>query len=151
MASDPTYARYLQTLTAQNEFVLNAKTGSYGFNPKPGNPEGVKPVTERVYYALRALYGLYITLDLREYRKLAGNESLTLTGAVVEEAVPALMGVTLPDGTALELSEGEYRFVESFFTASIRFSANRSNGSRGRKSGKTHIEKVAQRTDKVAA
>ena len=132
MGNDPAMARlaHVKRVWGGN-FAVQSATGKYGYNPVPGNPDGVKPVTAAVYEALRVMYWLFLTLDLEAFnatRQAVGHKPMGRVAAVIEESpehLPSTLDELGPNGYPLEITPGVYRFAAMFFAKSIRATANK--------------------------
>ena len=132
MGNDPAMARLAHVKRVwEGNFTVQSATGTYGYNPVPGNPDGVKPVTAAVYEALRVMYWLFLTLDLEAFnaaREAAGHKPMGRVAAVIEESpehLPGTLDELGPNGYPVEITAGTYRFAAMFFAKSIRATANK--------------------------
>ena len=132
MSIDPVLARLAHVKRVwEGDFALTSATGTYGYNPMPGNAAGVKPVSSAVYEALRVMYWLFLTLDLEAFnatRQAAGHKPMGRVAAVIEEApehLPSMLDELGPNGYPVELTAGTYRFAAMFFAKSLKATANK--------------------------
>ena len=137
MGNDPVMARLAHVKRVwEGNFAVQSATGTYGYNPVPGNPDGVKPVTAAVYEALRVMYWLFLTLDLEAFnaaREAAGHKPMGRVAAVIEEApdhLPGMLDVLGPNGYPVEITPGVYRFAVMFFAKSLEATANKAQPDR---------------------
>ena len=132
MGIDPVMARLAHAKRVwDGDFYVVSKTGRYGYNPVPGNTDGVKPVTAAVYEALRVMYWLFITMDLTAFnaaREATGHKPMGRVAAVIEEApeyLPGMVDEIGPNGYPVEITAGAYRFATMFFAKSLQATANK--------------------------
>ena len=122
MSIDPAMARLAHVKRVwEGNFAVQSATGTYGYNPVPGNPDGVKPVTAAVYEALRVMYWQFLVFDLEAHnaaRAARGLKPMGRVAAVIEEApdhLPGMLDVLGPNGYPVEITPGVYRFAAMFF------------------------------------
>ena len=155
MSIDPAMARLAHVKRVwEGNFAVQSATGTYGYNPVPGNPDGVKPVTAAVYEALRVMYWQFLVFDLEAHnaaRAARGLKPMGRVAAVIEEApehLPGMLNEQGPNGYPLEITPGVYRFAAMFFARSLAATANkerprrrpaRSNPSTLRKPAKLYV------------
>ena len=132
MSIDPAMARLAHVKRVwEGNFAVQSATGTYGYNPVPGNPDGVKPVTAAVYEALRVMYWQFLVFDLEAHnaaRAARGLKPMGRVAAVIEEApdhLPGMLDVLGPNGYPVEITPGVYRFAAMFFAKSLKATANK--------------------------
>ena len=132
MSIDPAMARLAHVKRVwEGNFAVQSATGTYGYNPVPGNPDGVKPVTAAVYEALRVMYWQFLVFDLEAHnaaRAARGLKPMGRVAAVIEESpehLPSTLDELGPNGYPVEITAGTYRFAAMFFAKSIRATANK--------------------------